>query len=410
MGRKTSGVSKRAIVSYVLDYVIIVVLFVLFAFIDRAEPFHQPFSLTNITLQYPMAQKERVSTGLLVIVAVLIPAALIAIFAILIDPIISKMEYKRHGTGTGNHSFMDRLWELNCGILGLLLAEGATFVITQALKNLIGKPRPDFIDRCQPVSGAMDRTPYGLSTSEICTQTDAAILKDGYRSFPSGHSSTAWAGLFYLSLYLAGKLHVLDHRGEVWRTFFVLVPVLSAALIAGTRVIDARHHGFDVIVGSLIGLLVAWGAYRQYFYPVAESDKRGRAFPARTWGRDPLPSTASGVDGAAGLEPVRRRGNGYANDEESRVGTGTGGAAEYSTAANNGNSNNVAYSSYGAHTDPVSQPYIPPSSSSTSNATGGQHHRAAQDPFASGDSTRSYELQPVQPVPAGLTGASSSRA
>jgi diacylglycerol diphosphate phosphatase / phosphatidate phosphatase len=30
----------------------------------------------------------------------------------------------------GKYRLKDRLWELNCGILGLLLAVGASFVIT----------------------------------------------------------------------------------------------------------------------------------------------------------------------------------------------------------------------------------------------------------------------------------------
>lgn len=48
---------------------------------------------------------------------------------------------------SGRYRFKDRLWELNCGILGLGLSVGAAFTITGALKNAIGKPRPDLIDR-----------------------------------------------------------------------------------------------------------------------------------------------------------------------------------------------------------------------------------------------------------------------
>jgi diacylglycerol diphosphate phosphatase/phosphatidate phosphatase len=58
-------------------------------------------------------------------------------------------------------------------------------VITGALKNACGKPRPDIIDRCQP-----DESPvFGLSNYTMCTQQDHAILKDGFRSFPSGRLS-----------------------------------------------------------------------------------------------------------------------------------------------------------------------------------------------------------------------------
>lgn len=182
------------------------------------------------------------------------------------------------------YTLADRLWELNCGVLGLLLAQGAAFVITGSLKNLIGKPRPDFIDRCQPISGARDAVPWGLSNSTICTQKDPAIMQDGYRSFPSGHSSSSFAGLFFLSLYLAAKLHVLDQRGEVWRTVIVLIPTLGAAIIAGSRIIDARHHPFDVLFGSALGILCGWAAYRQYFPPVSHTWEKGRAYPMRLWG------------------------------------------------------------------------------------------------------------------------------
>lgn len=99
----------------------------------------------------------------------------------------------------------------------------------------------------------------------------------------------AFAGLFYLSLYLAGKMHLFDNRGEVWKTFVVLVPTLGASLIAVSRIMDARHHPFDVISGSLLGIAVAWCAYRQYFPPLGESWRKGRAFPIRTWGTDSQP-------------------------------------------------------------------------------------------------------------------------
>lgn len=46
----------------------------------------------------------------------------------------------------------------------------------------------DVIDRCQPRPGSADPV-YGLSNYTICTQTDHYVLRDGFRSFPSGHSS-----------------------------------------------------------------------------------------------------------------------------------------------------------------------------------------------------------------------------
>ncbi|OCL07688.1 PAP2-domain-containing protein [Glonium stellatum] len=299
---------KKVILSYILDYVIIIVLIAAFYALDAVEPFHQHFSLQNYTLHYPYAVKERVPVPALVLIAVICPAAIIAVYTLVIDGLFSHklpaVSTGRKRRLTGRYRLKDRLWELNCGILGLLLAVAASFTITGALKNAIGKPRPDLIARCIPPPGAVDPQPFGLSDHSLCTQTNNAILKDGFRSFPSGHSSTAFGGLFYLSLYLAAKMHVLDSKGEVWKTFIIMVPTLGAALIAGSRIMDARHHPFDVISGSLLGILVAWGSYRQYFPPVSEAWRKGRAYPIRSWGRDPVaPSEAARIN--EGTEPLR---------------------------------------------------------------------------------------------------------
>ena len=127
------------------------------------------------------------------IIVVVAPALIIVFWTLVIDGLFSHTQATAdEGTGRriGRYRLKDRLWELNCGILGLVLSEGMAFVITGTFKNAVGKPRPDLIDRCQPKAGSTDPTPFGLSNSTICTQTDEAILKDGFRSFPSGHASS----------------------------------------------------------------------------------------------------------------------------------------------------------------------------------------------------------------------------
>ncbi|KAI9766629.1 MAG: hypothetical protein M1840_006440 [Geoglossum simile] len=300
---------KRVIISYILDYVIVAALILGFTLLDAVEPYHQHFSLQNYSLQYPYAVKERVPVPLAAFLTVACPAAIIAVYTLVIDGIFSQSKSAGpRGRSKGPYRFKDRLWELNCGILGLFLSVAAAITITGALKNATGKPRPDVIARCKPKEGSADPPVFGLVTSGICTQQNHAILKDGFRSFPSGHSSTAFAGLFYLSLYLAAKLHVLDNRGEVWKTFIVLVPTLGAALIADSRIMDARHHPFDVLSGSLLGIVVAWCSYRQYFPPISEYWKKGRAYPIRTWGRPPVNPTDRdpSVIEDEGLEPFRQ--------------------------------------------------------------------------------------------------------
>jgi hypothetical protein len=121
-----------------------------------------------------------------------VPLLVIAVYTLVIDGIFSHQKALLSSTRrrklSGRYRWRNRLWELNCGILGLLLSQAAAFVITAALKNATGNPRPDFIDRCQPRVGSADSPVFGLSNSSICTQTDNAVLQEGFRAFPSGMS------------------------------------------------------------------------------------------------------------------------------------------------------------------------------------------------------------------------------
>ncbi|KAJ5534404.1 hypothetical protein N7527_000658 [Penicillium freii] len=306
----------RVVISYIFDYVIIIACAIGFSILNKVEPFHQHFSLTNISIQYPYAVHERVPMIYALCISGLFPLVLIILYTLVIDGLFSHHKPQDVASGKrklrGPHRWKDRLWELNCGILGLLLAQGLAFVITQALKTACGKPRPDLIDRCQPRANSTDLFP-GLSNSTICTG-DPALLTDGFRSWPSGHSSSSFAGLVYISLWLGGKLHIMDNRGEAWKALLVMVPLLAASLVAVSRIMDARHHPFDVITGSMLGVVCGFVAYRQYFPPLSEPWRKGRAYPIRTWGSDP-----AGPDSVRYVGSKRESSSALRNPEDERM-------------------------------------------------------------------------------------------
>ncbi|KAF9347326.1 hypothetical protein BGX34_003231 [Mortierella sp. NVP85] len=174
-------------------------------------------------------------------------------------------------------------YDVHNGILGLLVSVLLTTIFTQVIKVTVGKHRPDFLSRCLPAFNGNYLTadkPLHLWTHDVCTQTDHEILKDGYRAFPSGHASTSFAGLFYISLWLGGKMHVFDRRGYSLKGVILIVPILTAMLIAISRVQDYRHAAIDVTWGSIIGIVFATFAYHQY-YPALTSRKSQIPHPPR---------------------------------------------------------------------------------------------------------------------------------
>jgi len=92
----------------------------------------------------------------------------------------------------------------------------SSFIITQGMKNLFGKPRPDLLSRCQADLENKDNYVIGgfanisseflLYSASICKNPDTSMLNDGFMSYPSGHASFAAGGLIYLSLFIASKL------------------------------------------------------------------------------------------------------------------------------------------------------------------------------------------------------------
>jgi hypothetical protein len=72
----------------------------------------------------------------------------------------------------------------------------------------------------------------------------------------------------------------------------------------------ARHHPFDVIVGSTIGMLFAWMAYRQYF-PALSVAEGGRPYSIAEFATEkyerPVAAFATAATREADLELGRTR-------------------------------------------------------------------------------------------------------
>ena len=230
---------------------------------------------------------------------------------------------------------------MNASLLGLGVSLATSTIVFTGVKNLSGKPRPDFLARCDPdleqITGHTVGG-YGQTVSNlwvmvdggVCKQPDKKFLNDGFRSFPSGYATSeaacmkhcmlltlwavAFAGLWYLSLYLAAIFNVVlppvtkslqrrerdqqnDEAGEplmqseerednspsrldkstaaplAYLLPLPYVPLGLAIFIAGTRYFDFRNHGFDVLAGSAVGTITAWVGFRLYHPPLASHSR-----------------------------------------------------------------------------------------------------------------------------------------
>ncbi|KQJ96254.1 lipid phosphate phosphatase 2 [Brachypodium distachyon] len=227
---------------HMYDWIILFFLAVVDGLLNIIEPFHRFVGRDMMTdLSYPLKGNT-------------IPFWAVPLFAVVLPWIIF----------VGIYFKKKNVYDLHHGILGILYSVLITAVITDAIKDAVGRPRPDFFWRCFP-----DGKPnYDKFTSNVICHGEKSVIKEGHKSFPSGHSSGSFAGLGFLAWYLAGKLAAFDRKGHIAKLCLVFLPLLVASLVAVSRVDDYWHHWQDVFAGGIIGLTVASFCYLQFFpYP-----------------------------------------------------------------------------------------------------------------------------------------------
>ncbi|KAJ3289457.1 hypothetical protein HDU79_004040 [Rhizoclosmatium sp. JEL0117] len=283
------------------DYLALVLLAAAALASELAPPFERTIDaavLADVDLRYPN-RPNIVPMWAVFIVAFLGPLLIMPIIFHLTTPSSSR---KQTLILRKTHRFFLAL----CTTLGL------TITTTNLIKNIVGRFRPDFLDRCQ----------YD-TVKKMCTGA-AGLVLDGRKSFPSGHSSFSFGGLLLLSLWgcrvlcawelggSSGKrgnsyqllgssssqlrpgdvelaanssgsgnnspsmvpeslVHVKGKRSGKgmagWLAVLVVgfLPVWAATYIALSRVQQFVHHPTDVLAGSVIGIFMACLVYYVQF-------------------------------------------------------------------------------------------------------------------------------------------------
>ncbi|EXJ86188.1 hypothetical protein A1O1_06558 [Capronia coronata CBS 617.96] len=343
-----SRLSKRLLASYIIDWILILGTAGVGGGFSQIDGARHAFSLQDPNISFPH-RDDTVSTGVLVVVGLVAPGVITAIISLIFVP-----GPTAHRATSKALIWRRKIWEWNTAWMGLGLALAGTFMITEGLKALTGKPRPFLLAICDPDTSPEAIRRYqvgGLGTSldsavpvvvdwRICRNTDKDRMRNAFASWPSGHSSFSWAGLLYLTLFFCAKFGVQipflpqttttsygrryistfdeevereahDHgpqgsktssstpspstvsspqspvplRNEaaappIYLLILAFVPIGVAFFVSLSRWFDYRHHGFDIISGSVIGIFMAWFGFRWYHLPIRGGS--GWAWGART--------------------------------------------------------------------------------------------------------------------------------
>ncbi|PPQ98948.1 hypothetical protein CVT24_003575 [Panaeolus cyanescens] len=226
--------------SYLTDWIFVLIIWMLSGVISVSPVYERKFSLSDPIINNPQRENQ-VGSVFNHITALFIPLAIIAV------------------VGATKCSLLI----VNHGALGVCLARGLARLVTVFLKHSVGRLRPDFLSRCS-----------WSESLQQCTGK-AQLIIDGRKSFPSGHSSTAFSGMTFLSLWIAGQtaawaFGVAKAPGNLRSSrlllfFLTLLPLFWALHVAVTRIQDYKHHKEDVVVGSLIGIISAVISYYMFW-------------------------------------------------------------------------------------------------------------------------------------------------
>ncbi|XP_044739692.1 phospholipid phosphatase 1-like [Chrysoperla carnea] len=136
-------------------------------------------------------------------------------------------------------------------------------VVVEVGKTIFGEPRPHFLDTCQPdaaVNCTLDSNQY-INDYKCTAVLKSYRVRDSYKSFPSGHAAfSAYTGLFII-WYLQNRLIFSSNSSS---SSWLLKPVIQLLCFTWmfitplSRVTDFRHHWWDALAGTILGLLFTY--------------------------------------------------------------------------------------------------------------------------------------------------------
>ena len=189
--RKSLGKIKGL---FILDWLLILIIFITASSLEFAPPFQRDV-VFDPSINFPHREWNTVPSWTLPIIAIILPSFFISLFFLL-----GRFFTRPRSAPTYDGSFIFFSKEasfrvLHLCILGLLLGVAMTYLSINLVKIAAGRPRPDFIARCNPID--LNAVPIVCKTPET-----SKLLKDGRKSFPSGHAACNFLLKYFFILIL----------------------------------------------------------------------------------------------------------------------------------------------------------------------------------------------------------------
>jgi len=216
--------------SHFTDYVVCIVLLLTILLSTLIPTFDRYISKKgDPSLTYPQVA-EYVPSYALTIICVVIP------FGVIISTQVFVKQRSLH--------------DVHHALLGFAEANILTIFINTVLKRVTSRYRPF----------------YSTVAAAAATSSSSSALLRAKLGFPSGHASTAFCSMLFVSLYLAGKTRLFSKHShsipfKFPRLLLVASPLLLATLIAVSRTMDYHHFYTDIVTGALLGIVVALVCY-----------------------------------------------------------------------------------------------------------------------------------------------------
>ncbi|RVX66494.1 hypothetical protein B0A52_09778 [Exophiala mesophila] len=332
--------SKRLLLSYIIDWILILGIVAIGGAFNQIDGARHAFSLQDPTISFPYSE-DTVTVSVLLVIVLVVPGVITAFVSLILIPgptahrNTPKALIWRRKIWEWNTAWMGLGLSLGSAFM---ITEGLKDVSGKPRPFTLAVCDPDTSEesiRRWQVGGlgsSLDSAVPIMVDWHICRSTDADKMRNAFASWPSGHSSFSWAGLLYLTFFLCAKFavqipflpssstsrrfvstfdeedEVVDPKGSnksqrptspggttigqnlpprnesaappIYLLILVFIPVGAALYISVSRWYDYRHHGFDIISGSLIGICTAWFGFRWYHLPIRTGS--GWAWGARS--------------------------------------------------------------------------------------------------------------------------------